>query len=66
MIDAAIEATFAQAMDPDRVAAMVVDAIRTDAPYVFSHPETRGEVVARYDALLAAYDRWAHWEERDP
>lgn len=63
MVEAAIEATFAQAMDPDRVAAMVVDAIRADDPYVFSHPGTRAGVAARFDAIAASYDRWARWSD---
>jgi len=46
-------------LDPSQVAAQVLAAIRTDEFYVFTHPEMRGEVDARFAAIEAAMDRAA-------
>ncbi len=48
-------------LDPADVAAQVLDAIRGDELYVFTHPDGdwRAEVQARSDAILAAMDRAA-------
>ncbi|MBV9758727.1 MAG: SDR family NAD(P)-dependent oxidoreductase [Alphaproteobacteria bacterium] len=43
-------------MDPSAVAARVLSAIRADELYVFTHPEMRGELEARFAAVLAAMD----------
>jgi NAD(P)-dependent dehydrogenase (short-subunit alcohol dehydrogenase family) len=42
---------------PDYVAARVLDAIRADEFYVFTHPGMRAEVEARFAAILAAMDK---------
>ena len=46
-------------MDPAEVARRVVAAIRNDELYVFTHPEMRGAVEERFQAILAAFDRAA-------
>ena len=43
-------------LDPASVAARVLNAIRDDELYVFTHPGMRGEVEARFAAILAAMD----------
>jgi NAD(P)-dependent dehydrogenase (short-subunit alcohol dehydrogenase family) len=43
-------------MDPDDVGKRVVEAIRRNELYVFTHPETRAWLAARFDRILAAYD----------
>ena len=48
-----------QKMDPADVAKRVLAAIRNDELYVFTHPGTRGRVVQRFRAILAAYDKIA-------
>ena len=48
-----------QGIDPDDVAARVLAAIRAGELYVFTHPEFRAEMVARFDAILAAMDKAA-------
>lgn len=58
MIDAAVAETFANALDPAVVGALVVEAIRHDDPYCFTHPEDRAAVEARHREILAAFDRW--------
>lgn len=58
MIEAAVAETFANALDPAVVGALVVEAIRHDDPYCFTHPEDRAAVEARMRDLLAAFDRW--------
>ena len=44
-------------LEPDYVAARVLDAIREDEFYVFTHPGMRAEVEPRFAAILAAMDK---------
>jgi NAD(P)-dependent dehydrogenase (short-subunit alcohol dehydrogenase family) len=44
-------------LDPAAVAARVLDAIRNDELYVFTHPNMREEVDERFAAIQAAMDR---------
>jgi NAD(P)-dependent dehydrogenase (short-subunit alcohol dehydrogenase family) len=46
-------------LDPSEVAAQVLAAVRADEFYVFTHPEMRGEVDARFADIQAAMDRAA-------
>jgi NAD(P)-dependent dehydrogenase (short-subunit alcohol dehydrogenase family) len=46
-------------LDPAAVAASVLAAIRADQLYIFTHPEMRGEVDARFAAIGAAMDQAA-------
>jgi NAD(P)-dependent dehydrogenase (short-subunit alcohol dehydrogenase family) len=60
---AAIAAQIAQlvqsGLDPSVVAARTLAAIRANELYVFTHPEMRGAVEMRFNAILAAMDRAA-------
>jgi NAD(P)-dependent dehydrogenase (short-subunit alcohol dehydrogenase family) len=44
-------------LDPAEVAARVLDAIRADELYVFTHPDMRAEVDGRFVAIQTAMDR---------
>jgi NAD(P)-dependent dehydrogenase (short-subunit alcohol dehydrogenase family) len=44
-------------LDPASVAARVLNAVREDELYIFTHPGMRAEVEARFAAILAAMDR---------
>jgi NAD(P)-dependent dehydrogenase (short-subunit alcohol dehydrogenase family) len=46
-------------LDPADVAARVLAAIREDELYVFTHPQMRAELEARFAAILAAMDKAA-------
>jgi len=46
-------------LDPSDVAARVLAAIREDELYVFTHPQMRAELEARFAAILAAMDKAA-------
>ena len=46
-------------MDPAMLAARVIEAIRDDELYIFTHPEMRAAVEARFQSILAAFDRAA-------
>ncbi len=46
-------------LDPSDVAARVVAAIRNDELYIFTHPNMRDEVDARFAAIQAAMDKVA-------
>lgn len=46
-------------LDPSEVAARVLTAIREDELYVFTHPEMRPGVEARFAAILTAMDKAA-------
>jgi NAD(P)-dependent dehydrogenase (short-subunit alcohol dehydrogenase family) len=54
---AAIAERLQAGLDPSEVAARVLAAIRDDELYVFTHPEMRSEVEARFDAIRAAMDK---------
>lgn len=41
-------------MQPEAVAALALEGVRTDAPYVLTHPESFGAVEARFERLRAA------------
>jgi NAD(P)-dependent dehydrogenase (short-subunit alcohol dehydrogenase family) len=43
-------------IEPDKVAADVLTAIRQNRLYIFTHPETRSDVEARFAAIMAAFD----------
>ncbi|MGH6988216.1 MAG: SDR family NAD(P)-dependent oxidoreductase [Caulobacteraceae bacterium] len=44
-------------IDPAIVGERVVEAVRDDDLYVFTHPEFRAAVKARFDRILAAFDK---------
>ena len=44
-------------LDPVIVAARVLEAIRQDELYIFTHPGMRGQVEPRFAAILAAMDK---------
>jgi hypothetical protein len=44
-------------LDADSVAARVLDAIRENELYIFTHSGMRAQVEARFAAILAAMDR---------
>ena len=46
-------------MDPKMLAARVLEAIRADELYIFTHPELKAAVAARFEAILQAFDRAA-------
>jgi NAD(P)-dependent dehydrogenase (short-subunit alcohol dehydrogenase family) len=46
-------------MDPRMVAARVLEAIRDDELYVFTHPELKPAIEARFNGVLEAFDRAA-------
>jgi NAD(P)-dependent dehydrogenase (short-subunit alcohol dehydrogenase family) len=54
---AAITASIAAGLDPADVAERVLAAIRDDELYVFTHPDMRGHVAARFAAIQAAMDK---------
>jgi|GEM_PF-3746367 len=57
MRDIAGKTAFVTGLDPAVVAARTLAAIREDELYVFTHPEMRGEVDARFAAIQAALDK---------
>ncbi len=46
-------------LDPAVVGDMVLDAIRNDDAYIFTHPELKPMVEARFAQIAGAFDRWA-------
>jgi len=54
---AEIAARLQAGLDPAAVAERVLDAIRNDELYVFTHPNMRGEVDERFAAIQAAMDK---------
>lgn len=58
------EAMMSMALDPATVGDMVVDAIRRDDAYIFTHPETATQLQARFDAMQAACGRWDDYRSK--
>jgi hypothetical protein len=56
-IVAEIAAQLQAGLDPASVAARVLDAIRNDELYVFTHPNMREAVDGRFAAIQAAMDK---------
>ena len=46
-------------MDPRMLAERVLEGIRDDELYIVTHPELKGAIEARFDAILEAFDRAA-------
>ncbi len=46
-------------MDPNMLAARVLEGIRNDELYIFTHPELKAAVEARFNGILAAFDHAA-------
>ena len=46
-------------MDPQMLASRVLEAIRDDELYIFTHPEFKAFVQGRFNAILEAFDRAA-------
>ncbi len=46
-------------MDPTMLAARVLEAIRDDELYIFTHPELKAAIEGRFNAILEAFDRAA-------
>jgi hypothetical protein len=44
-------------LDPEKVAAQVLSAVRANELYVFTHPEARHELDDRFAAILQAMDK---------
>jgi hypothetical protein len=44
-------------IDPQEVACRVLDAVRNDELYAFTHPEMRRFLAERFSTILAAYDK---------
>ncbi len=50
--DSAVES----GIDPERVGRRVLEAVLADEPYIFTHPDMRGLVQARFAAIMAGFD----------
>jgi NAD(P)-dependent dehydrogenase (short-subunit alcohol dehydrogenase family) len=53
----------ASALDPAVVGDMVLAAIQTDDPYIFTHPDLKPMVDARSAAINASFARWAQYRK---
>lgn len=49
----------ASGMDPYEVGLRVVDGVRSDQPYIFTHPQYKAPFADRFKAILAGVDRAA-------
>ncbi len=52
------------AIEPSVVGDMVVDAIRNNDLYIFTHPESAEMIKGRFAQLMAAQERWAAWHQK--
>ena len=53
-----MDALLLRPLDPATVGDMVVAAIRNDDAYIFTHPELKTMVEARFQQIAAGFDRW--------
>ncbi|MEO8812649.1 MAG: SDR family NAD(P)-dependent oxidoreductase [Caulobacteraceae bacterium] len=58
-LDEAAASPVLSGIDPNAVGARVVEAVRASELYVFTHPEFKAVTAARFDRILAAFDRAA-------
>ena len=56
-----VESLRHQALDPAVVGEMVLHGIKQNEPYIFSHPEFKGFVLARMQPMNESFDRWTSW-----
>ncbi len=49
----------AEVVDADRAVRSVLDDLEPGEPYIFTHGHYRDQIVARYEQILAAFDRMA-------
>jgi hypothetical protein len=54
---ATVRELIAQGLNPDQVAARVMEAIRDDELHIFTHPDMRPMFEQRFAAIRAAWDR---------
>jgi short-subunit dehydrogenase len=47
-------------LDPDVVGARVLEAVKANELYIFTHPEMKEFVEARFQNIMAAFDSAAH------
>ena len=52
------------ALDPAVVGDMVVEAVKQNELYIFTHAETAGQLQNRFDGMLAACARWDEYRAR--
>ena len=60
---ASIDASMSTAIEPDRVASLVLRGVRENQPYIMTAPGQKASVAQRCEAILAAHD---HAREIDP
>lgn len=53
-----MDALLLRPLDPATVGDMVVAAIKNDDAYIFTHPELKTLVEARFQQIAAGFDRW--------
>ena len=53
-----MDALLLRPLDPATVGDMVVAAIKNDDAYIFTHPELKTMVEARFQQIAAGFDRW--------
>jgi NAD(P)-dependent dehydrogenase (short-subunit alcohol dehydrogenase family) len=56
-----LDDVFIRPLDPAVVGEMTLAAIRNDDAYIFTHPELRGQVAARFATIAAGFDRWKEY-----
>lgn len=61
--DARMATILEGALDPAVVGEMVLDAIRNDDLYIFTHPELGPFVDDRHDQIKASFERWARYRD---
>lgn len=59
------EWTEVRVVSPEATARLVLHGIRTNALYLFTHPESREDVEARFGRIIAGYDDCAAWAEQE-
>ena len=58
---AALQRIFADALDPQVVGDMVLQAVLASDPYIFPHPDTQSAFDGRVAEIHASFERWRKW-----
>ena len=50
----------------ERLGARIIDAVKADEFYIFSHPENRAQVEARHDRIIDGFENLDRWLSSHP
>jgi len=62
----AISTLLEEGLMTERLGARIIDAVKADEFYIFSHPENRAQVEARHDRIIDGFENLDRWLSSHP